>query len=63
MQVNTMRMLYTHAMKGDNSIIFWQDNVTIIADGSKLNSDVYFIVGYYMYREIVLNLTGKKFIT
>ena len=56
MQVNTMRMLYTHATKGDNSII-----VTIIADGSKLNSDVYFIVGNY--REIVLNLTGKKFIT
>jgi hypothetical protein len=24
MQVNAMRMLYTHATKGDNSIIFWQ---------------------------------------
>ena len=33
------------------TIIFWQDNVTIIADGSKFNSDVYFIVGNCCHSE------------
>jgi hypothetical protein len=28
--------------KGDNSNIFWQDNITIIAIGSKFNSDDFF---------------------
>ena len=58
-----MRMLYTHATKGDNSIIFWQDNVTIIADGSKFNSDVYFIVGNYrgiITSSVCPNMTGEK---
>jgi hypothetical protein len=48
MQVNTMRMLYTHQTKGDNSIIFWQDNETIIAEGSKFISDVYLLLATFV---------------